>query len=52
MKADSLALALLMIVGGILSFAAKHTWHNRVYVVTVLLAVAASAVNPLPWFGQ
>lgn len=52
MKADSLALALLMILGAVLSFAARLAWHNKVYVATVLLAIAASAINPLPWFGQ
>ncbi len=52
MKADSLALALLMIVCGLAVMIARKAWQYAPYVVAVLLSIAASAANPLPWFGQ
>lgn len=52
MKSNMLAVALLMIVCGLAVMIARKSWQYAPYLAVVLLAIAASAVNPLPWFGQ
>lgn len=48
MKAAYLVTGLVVLTAEL----AKYLWRHRLYVVAIAASVAASAANPLPWFGS